>query len=79
MSGIEEERQVYRCTVCNGTKFGQIVKDEYDKIYDSVEHVVTKHSTSGIGSEWRCVRCSEPIPLKLLVHIFSAVKLEGFE
>lgn len=72
------EKKVYTCPDCGGTKFLQTVKEEYDKIYDSEEHVVERGCSISVGSIWTCTHCKTPIPLKLLHNLFMGVELKGY-
>jgi len=72
------ERKVYVCPVCGGTKFLQTVKEEYDKIYDSEEHIIERACGISVGSIWTCTYCKASISLKLLHNLFMGVEYKGF-
>ena len=73
------ERQVYKCSNCGGMEFEQTVKEEFDKIYNSIEHTVTKGMSVSVGSAWTCTNCSKFIHGDLLHDIFPGVKLKGYK
>ena len=75
----ESERQIYKCLKCNGTKFRQLVKEEYYMTYDSVKHVVTEGFHGSVGSPWECEKCYTKILLKDLHGILIGVTLKLLE
>ena len=77
-TGEDKMKEHYTCSKCRNTKFSQTIKEEYDKVYDSIEHTIERGCSMSVGSHWTCLQCKKPIPLKILHNLFHEITYKGY-